>query len=88
MQPITDFCHWTMRISDSKREKPSELLWTGQKKEKAEISFRDAIYEGMNLENELPKGWLKDYKKKNDKAVKKGKTPVNEAQNGEYFEEI
>ncbi len=56
-----------------------------KKKEKAEISFRDAIYEGMNLENELPRGWLKDYKKKNDKAVKKGKTPVNEAQ---YLENI
>lgn len=56
-----------------------------KKKEKEEISFRDAIYEGMNLENELPKGWLKDYKKKNDKAVKKGKTPVNEAQ---YLENI
>ena len=56
-----------------------------KKKEKAEISFRDAINEGMNLENELPKGWLKDYKKKYDKAVKKGKTPVNEAQ---YLENI
>ncbi len=56
-----------------------------KKKEKAEISFRDAINEGMNLENELPRGWLKDYKKKNDKAVKKGKTPVNEAA---YLENI
>ena len=56
-----------------------------KKKEKEEISFRDAIYEGMNLENELPRGWLKDYKKKNDKAVKKGKTPVNEAA---YLENI
>ena len=55
------------------------------KKEKEEISFRDAIYEGMNLENELPRGWLKDYKKKYDKAVKKGKTPVNEAA---YLENI
>ena len=56
-----------------------------KKKEKAEISFRDAINEGMNLENELPRGWLKDYKKKYDKAVKKGKTPVNEAA---YLENI
>ena len=56
-----------------------------KKKEKEEISFRDAIYEGMNLENELPRGWLKDYKKKYDKAVKKGKTPVNEAA---YLENI
>ena len=56
-----------------------------KKKEKAEISFRDAINEGMNLENELPREWLKGYKKKYDKAVKKGKTPVNEAQ---YLENI
>lgn len=56
-----------------------------KKKEKAEISFRDALNEGLNLENELPKEWLKGYKKKYDKAVKKGKTPVNEAA---YLEHI
>lgn len=32
-----------MRISDSKREKPSELLWTGQKKEKAETKREAAM---------------------------------------------
>lgn len=56
-----------------------------KKKEKEEISFRDALNDGLNLEKELPKEWLKGYKKKYDKAVKKGKTPVNEAQ---YLENI
>ena len=56
-----------------------------KKKEKEEISFRDALNDGLNLENELPKEWLKAYKKKYDKAVKKGKTPVNEAA---YLENI